>query len=177
FHWRDDPRKDDAWYERKCTELDPVVIAQEYDIDFSASVEGRLIPSAWVQAAIDAHVKLGIAPSGRRGGALDVADEGKDKCAFIGAHGVVIDYIEEWSGVGDDIFRSVQRAFEICDERDYREFRYDGDGLGAGVRGDARIINDGRANRRIEVTAFRGSAAVYRPEAEDTIGRKNKDHF
>jgi hypothetical protein len=34
------------------------VLAQEVDIDYAASVEGVLIPSAWVQAAVDAHIKL-----------------------------------------------------------------------------------------------------------------------
>ncbi|EDX1022581.1 hypothetical protein GTD21_004391 [Salmonella enterica] len=30
-----------------------------------------LIPSEWVQAAVDAHIKLGIQPSGQRLGAMD----------------------------------------------------------------------------------------------------------
>lgn len=51
FHWRDDPRKDDAWYQKQVDELDAVTVAQEIDINYSASVEGVLIPSAWIQAA------------------------------------------------------------------------------------------------------------------------------
>jgi hypothetical protein len=176
FHWRDDPRKDDAWYAKQVEELDPVTIAQELDIDFSASVEGVLIPSAWVQAAIDAHVKLGFKPTGAKSGSLDVADEGKDLNAFCGAHGPVIEVVEEWSGKGDDIFGTVQRAFGICDERGYDRFKYDADGLGAGVRGDARVINEGRT-RKLRVDAFRGSAAPFNPDGEDVKGRKNQDFF
>jgi hypothetical protein len=41
-------------------------LAQEVDIDYAASVEGVLIPSVWVQAAIDAHLKLNIEPTGDR---------------------------------------------------------------------------------------------------------------
>lgn len=178
FHWRDDPRKNDAWYAKQIDELDPVTIAQEIDIDFAASVEGVLIPSAWVQAAIDAHVKLSIKPTGLKSGALDVADEGRDTNAFCGAHGVVIEAMEEWSGKGDDIFGTVQRAFGLCDEYRYDSFRYDADGLGAGVRGDARVINESRINRPdLKVEAFRGSAAVIDPEGEDVKGRKNEDFF
>lgn len=178
FHWRDDPRKNDAWYAKQIDELDPVTIAQEIDIDFAASVEGVLIPSAWVQAAIDAHVKLSIKPTGLKSGALDVADEGRDTNAFCGAHGVVIEVMEEWSGKGDDIFGTVQRAFGLCDEYGYDSFRYDADGLGAGVRGDARVINESRVNRPdLKVEAFRGSAAVIDPEGEDVKGRKNEDFF
>jgi phage terminase large subunit len=179
FHWRDDPRKDDAWYAKQVEELDPVTLAQEVDIDYSASVEGVLIPSAWVQAAIDAHVKLGIKPTGARLGALDVADEGRDLNAFCGAHGILIEELEEWSGKGDDIFGTVQRAFSLCDDSGYTSFKYDADGLGAGVRGDARVINEGRTapRKQITVEAFRGSAAVFEPEKEDVKGRKNDDFF
>ena len=57
----------------------PVIVAQELDLNYQASAEGILIPSEWVQAAVDAHIKLGIEPSGQRLGAMDIADEGKDK--------------------------------------------------------------------------------------------------
>lgn len=180
FHWRDDPRKDDAWYEKQKAELDPVTVAQEIDIDYAASVEGVVIPSAWVQAAVNAHEKLGIDISGARSGALDVADEGRDLNAFAGRRGILVDYIDSWSGVGADIFGTVERAIRTCDARDYLSFLYDADGLGAGVRGDARVINDRRKEqgaRQIEVTPFRGSAAPERPDAQMVPPRKNKDFF
>lgn len=180
FHWRDDPRKDDAWYAKQCAELDPVTVAQEIDINYSASVEGVLIPSAWVQAAIDAHKKLGIEPTGTRRGALDVADQGRDKNAFATRYGILLDSIEEWSGVGDDIMGTVNKAFGICDARELVSFHYDADGLGAGVRGDARIINEARraaGNRYVGVDPFRGSGAVHDPEGEMVPKRKNKDFF
>lgn len=80
FHWRSDPRKDDEWYRKECEKIDnPVIVAQELDLNYQASAEGILIPSEWVQAAVDAHIKLGIEPSGQRLGAMDIADEGKDK--------------------------------------------------------------------------------------------------
>lgn len=182
LHWRDDPRKDQAWYDKQCEDLDnPVIIAQELDINYNASTEGVVIPSAWVQAAIDAHVKLGIQVTGERQGAFDVADEGKDKLAFASAKGVLVDFIDEWSGKDGDVFQSTQRVFGHCDELDLRAFRYDADGLGAGVRGDARVINEQRADGKrlgpISAIAFRGSGPVYRPESEDVKGRKNQDYF
>jgi len=180
FHWRDDPRKDEAWYARQCDELDPVTVAQEIDINYSASVEGVLIPSQWVQAAIDAHVKLGIVPSGERRGAFDVADEGVDLNAFLVAHGVVITDAEEWSGKGGDITASTEKVYDLCDTLDVRSFKYDADGLGAGVRGDARVIGARRKEQRrqaITVTAFRGSAEVWHPDAQDVPGRTNGDYF
>lgn len=191
FDWHDDPRKDQAWYDKQCRELDAVVVAQEIDRDYSASVSGIVIPGAWVRSCVDALKKLGIAPTGAKQLALDVADEGLDKNAICGMSGVEIDYLEEWSGKGGDIFNTVQHVFEVCDERGYNRFRYDADGLGAGVRGDARVINETRraANvRRVAIEAFRGSDAVCEPDGivEGTYqssgdpndrGRTNKDYF
>ena len=180
FHWRDDPRKDDAWYQKQVETLDAVTVAQEIDINYSASVEGVLIPSAWVQAAIDAHIKLGIEPSGGRYAALDVADEGKDQNSLAGRHGVVLDFLESWSGVGSDIFGTSDKAIDICIDKKYESLQYDADGLGAGVRGDARVINERNevANLRvIPVKPFRGSAAVVNPKGQMVEGRFNEDFF
>lgn len=179
FDWRQDPRKDEAWYAKQEEELSPVVLAQEVDRNYNASVEAA-IPYIWVRAAIDAHVKLGIKPTGARSGALDVADEGQDGNAFCGMHGVVVEFLEAWSGEGGDIFKTVQHAFNICDAQRYEEFKYDGDGLGAGVRGDARVINEKRAEAKrpqLKVLAFRGSEGVVNPLGEDVPGRTNEDFF
>jgi phage terminase large subunit len=178
FHWRDDPRRDDAWYIKKCEENDPVVIAQEFDINFQASQKGILIQSDWISAAIGAHEKLGFQPSGQALGALDVADEGKDLNAFVGGKGVMLSTLEEWTGKGDDIYGTTQRAFMLCDAHGYKVLRYDGDGLGAGVRGDARIINSTRNVNPIRVEAFRGSGEVVDPEKKSPgTDRTNKDFF
>lgn len=180
FHWRDDPRKDEAWYAKQVNDLDAVTVAQEIDINYSASVEGVLIPSSWVQASIDAHKKLGIEPTGERFGALDVADEGKDKNAYVGRSGILLEFADQWSGKGSDIFGTVQRAFSISDDNGYQRFDYDADGLGAGVRGDSRVVNDQRKEHKlnqIEVQPFRGSGAVIDPESEMVPKRKNKDFF
>lgn len=179
FHWRDDPRKDDAWYARKCEELDdPVVIAQELDLDYFASVEGALIPSAWVQSAVDAHLKIGIAISGRRSAALDVADEGRDTNAIAGGQGILLDAMDEWSGAGIDIYQTTLKAFAFCDENECDFLRFDADGLGAGVRGDAAAINlQHRPTNKIAVTPFRGSASPFDPDGEAIKGRTNSDYF
>lgn len=189
FHWRSDPRKNEAWYAKQCDELDPVVIAQEIDINYSASATGILIPSAWVQAAIGAAAKLGITVTGSRRGALDVADEGIDLNAYCDRHGISVEDVTAWSGKGDDIFGTVERAFMMADEAGHDGFEYDADGLGAGVRGDARVINDKRPGRKLSVEPFRGSGKVFEPKkpiptatvnpsgARDRRERLNEDFF
>lgn len=180
FHWRDDPRKDDEWYAKQVRELDAVTVAQEIDINYAAGVTGLLIPSEWVQAAVDAHLKLGLIASGMRRGALDVADEGRDLNAFAGRHGILIEHCEAWSGKGDDIFGTSEKAFICCDQLGYEAFAYDADGLGAGVRGDSRVINERRALaglHNINVEPFRGSAGVYEPKSQMVARRNNEDFF
>ena len=188
FDWHDDPRKDQAWYEKQCDELDPVVVAQEIDRDYSASTTGIVIPGPWVRSAIDAREFLGLGVTGAEGMSLDVADEGTDKNAAARVKGIEVLSTEEWTGKGSDIFATVQRAFEICDEHGYRTFRYDADGLGAGVRGDARVINEARAQANalsIAAIGYRGSEGVFEPEGivDGTIGsdgdkgRTNQDYF
>lgn len=191
FHWRDDPRKDQAWYEGECARLDPVTVAQEIDINYSAAKTGIVIPPEWVNAAIDLDVLLGVTVRGARRGALDVADEGIDKNALAASTGVLLESVTEWSGKGSDIFYTVKHAFNLCDDLGIDDLRYDADGLGAGVRGDARVINEERHKakvRAIDVTPFRGGGEVFKPDApiptadptpggRNRLDRKNGDYF
>lgn len=187
MHWRDDPRKDEVWYRKRVEYFDdPVVVAQELDLNYTASLEGVLIPSAWVNAAVDAHKKLGIEVKGERVAGFDVADEGADKNAICGRYGILIEYLESWSGKGDDIFQSVQKVFTLCDVLQYHEVIYDADGLGAGVRGDSRVVNEKRS-AKLPFTAFRGSGEVIDPAGDPfrntgehrdiKKGRSNEDFF
>ncbi len=187
FKWTDDPRKDQAWYEKTCHNIDdPVIIAQEIDLDYTASVEGILIPAIWVNAAVNAHVKLGITPTGIMKAGFDIADSGKDKCAMTFRHGILIEHIEEWSGKDADIYQSVEKAFSFCDSYKYPTVYYDADGLGAGCRGDAKNINSKRI-KKIKFNPFWGSGAVVNPTDnpfkysndgwDGEGGRKNEDFF
>lgn len=188
--WRQDPRKDQKWYDAYLSTWGPTLTAQEVDRNYSASVDGVIIPGLWVQAAVDAHIKLGVKPSGIRWGGLDVADLGKDKNAYAGRFGILLEHCEEWPGQdAGDLTGSTQRAFRIATEHRQTGFSYDTDGMGVGVRGPARQLNAARVESRaapLSIQAFRGSAsgeALFQPEAfvkgEDgkPLDRKNKDYF
>lgn len=164
FHWRDDPRKDDDWYRKQIDELDAVTVAQEVDMDFNASVEGILIPQRWVQASIDAHVKLNFDPTGEKKSSFDVADKGKDMCAQSFVDGLLIEDVKQWSGKNvEDIYDSVEKTINNCADYGAMSFRYDADGMGAGARGDARKMNEERKSNQlsaIDAEAYHGSGAV-----------------
>lgn len=51
FHWRDDPRKGPEWYQKQKDQLDPVVLAQEVDIDYNASSSDSWISGALIEDA------------------------------------------------------------------------------------------------------------------------------
>lgn len=185
FHWRDDPRKDDEWYAKQCATLDPVTVAQEIDIDYQASVEGILIPTAWVQSAVDAHIKLGVKPTGMITGALDIADEGKDKNAYVEGHGILTTRCEEWSGVGSDIYATIEKTFAFAHESQATEVIYDASGLGAGARGDSVRINEKRVAEglhQIRFISFMGGESPLDADEAfiiDASGREitNKEFF
>lgn len=89
FDWRQDPRKDQAWYEDQKQKLDPSVLAQEVDRSYSASVENSYISDVVAKAA--AHrgpadvVAMGPIMIG-----IDVARFGNDKTVFTARQGRVL---------------------------------------------------------------------------------------
>lgn len=185
FHWRDDPRKDQAWYDGEVARLDPLIVAQEIDLDPHASQDGVVIPSAWVQSATDICKHLGLRVPGGEFAALDVADRGRDLNAFASRKSVRLTQCEAWSGKDDDIFGTTSNAFLLCDLRGLRHFVYDADGVGAGVRGDARVLNAQRAAvDKIKADAWHGGGSVVDPEKmaidpgqRGASGRTNEDFF
>jgi phage terminase large subunit len=88
FHWKDDPRKDQAWYEKQQRDLDPVILAQEVDIDYSASVS-----NAWIDGALfEAAFNLGpaeVEAIGPKVLGVDAAHEGDDESAITFRRGRV----------------------------------------------------------------------------------------
>jgi phage terminase large subunit len=52
FHWKQDPRKGQEWYDKQKRDLDEVVLAQEVEISYSASVANAYVPSAYVVQAM-----------------------------------------------------------------------------------------------------------------------------
>lgn len=165
FDWRDDPRKDDKWYAEQCDKHDPVVIAQEVDRDYSASVEGICIPSKWVKASIN----FVLQPSGAKRAGLDVADEGADKNALCITHGSVVEHISEWKE--GNTTQTTRKAVAICREHGCKQMRYDKVGVGAGIKGES-------SNEQWHDISFRGinsgsspTSGMFEPE------RKNEDMF
>jgi phage terminase large subunit len=178
FHWRDNPRFSQADYAKFLELWGPVITAQELDINYQASLEGLLIQPAWVNAAIDAHIKLNIKVTGERVIALDVADQGIDKNAIAVRHGILLQHVEEFSGKDSDPFATTEWAFLCCDKYQARTLIYDATGIGGSVRGDGRKLNEQReAYARVSLKPFVAGGKVLDPQGEMVEGRKNEDMF
>lgn len=163
FQWTDDPRKDQAWYEDQKQRLDPAVLAQEVDLDYTASVTGLAIPGKWVQAAVNLHQALGLRPSGMKRAGLDVADEeGRDLNAFVTVYGTTVQEIESWNGL--DTTQTTHRANALADDYSVTYINYDSIGVGAGVRGAAKGI----------VRSFNGVATSESPRPGAMINNRDK---
>ena len=90
FDWKDDPRKDEAWYFRKKNDpgTDPLVFAQEVDRDPSATVSDGFIDVKLLQDAM-ANGPADVIATGPYIVSVDVAGMGNDKTVINYRRGAV----------------------------------------------------------------------------------------
>lgn len=181
--WRGHPAKDQSWYdERKAKAISDGlkhVFAQEVERDYSASVEGVIIPAEWVTSAIDAHIRLGFDDAGGWGGALDVADEGGDLHALALRKGSLLRHVEDW-GEGD-VGQATNRAVDMVGGTEL-DMMYDSVGVGAGVKSEAnRLEREGKLPKGLYFVPWSAGAAVLNPDEHIIAGDKesplNKDFY
>lgn len=161
----------DAAREEDEAEFEHVYLGVPKDDD-----NGAVIKRSWIMAAIDAHVALGIEPSGRRRIGFDVADDGNDKCAQIAAHGPLALWGEEWKGEEHELLKSTTRVWNKAIELE-AEVVYDSIGVGAQVGAKINELNED-SPAKIAHIGFNAGDKVNRPK--DIYGntkKTNKDMF
>lgn len=95
-----------------------------------------VIKRAWVQASIDAHLKVKPVGGEWHGpGAVgyDVADSGDDKNATTTLKGSICVNVDEWRGGEDQLFESAARVKSTAEKFDCTLIGYDSIGVGAGT--------------------------------------------
>ncbi|MCK3654236.1 terminase [Pasteurellaceae bacterium Macca] len=136
-----------------------------------ADSDQAVIKPLWIETAVNAHLKLNFTASGRKVVGFDVADEGADANANCLAHGsIVLDCIS-WKG--GDVIESADRTHTHAISWQADEIVYDSIGVGAGVKAHYRRI----LNSRLRAEGFNAGGAVFRPEAEYSLSKKNADMF
>lgn len=129
---------------------------------FNDTVEGSIIPVEWFNSSIDAHKHLGFKQLGPTIVTFDPSDETKlgkgDPAGLCARQGSVVFDVQEKT-TGD--------VNEKCDwatlwAMDYQAdvFRWDCDGLGAGLKRQVATQLDGK---RIDIEMFKGSESVDNP--------------
>lgn len=189
FDWSDHPEKTQEWYDqRRNKAIDDGLLhkfAQEVDRDYAASVEGVLIPAAWVRSAIDAHLRLGIEEQDNDGNyaGLDVADEGADRNALARRRGIVLRHLEEWGE--RDTGATARRAVAAVTGLRNVSVQYDCIGVGSGVKAEINRLRDDAETapklKGIGFTPWNAGAGVLNPdkrvEPGDNKTPLNKDFY
>lgn len=173
FDVSDAPWHTAEWLKQKQTDAESKglghLFRQEFLRDSTAGIEGQLIKSDWVEAAIDAHVKLGIKPTGVKRVGLDVADGGMDRSAFAKRHGIVVlDCRSRGDALADEAGRWAYGEAELFEAV---EFLYDSIGVGAGA---AAALRD---KRKPPATGWSAAGAVLDPTKKYEGNRTNEDMF
>lgn len=141
-----------------------------------ADSDGVVIQRKWIDAAIDAHIKLGFSPSGSKRMGYDIADDGDDKCAIVFAHGSIASWCDEWKGGEDELLKSCTRARREAIERGAEVLIYDCIGVGASAGAKINELNQ-QGGPRIRPEGFNAGGKVFDPEREYAHGKTNEDQF
>lgn len=175
--WRDDPRKDQAWYDAKkrkaAAEGLEHIMAQEIDRDYSCAVEGVFIPAKWVKAAIDFEVPV----EGARVVGLDPDDEGRDGKAMVYRHGVKVIKCKSWN-IGDTT-ETAREAWRYSLEVGADLMNFDAPGVGAGIKGETNSLAKIAKDKGLPIVDCIGVFTASKKMNGDyeNSGRKNVDLF
>ena len=139
-----------------------------------------VIKMSWIEAAIDAHIKLGIQQTGQAQVGYDIADSGNDLCANVLTHGIVTTFAEEWKAGEDELNESCRRTY--MNALPHRaKVRYDSIGVGASAGSEMKSINDERRLEQgyypVDYEGYNAGGKVARPDDLYNDEIKNKDFF
>lgn len=141
FDWRDHPEKTQAWYDQRKAKADREgmqhVFAQEVDRNYSAAVQNTVIAYEWLQACIDAHLKvpaLQVQPPNVWMAGLDVADEGMDRNAQALRQWVILRAVQEWGE--RDPGATARKSIAMVRHLRGIKVQYDSIGIGSNVKSE-----------------------------------------
>jgi len=131
--------------------------------------ENAVIKRSWLEAAVDAHIKLGLDLSGARSVGYDVADSGDDKNAAAIFDGAICKEMDEWKAPEDELTQSAKRAWAHVQGG---RLIYDSIGVGAHVGSTLKAMNI-----KTGYFKFNAAAAVVTPAQEYAPKVKNGEKF
>lgn len=150
-------------------EADPEAYNHIYLGQPKTNDDAAVIKLSWIEAAIDAHEKLGINMSGGRTVGYDVADSGDDDNACAIFNGSICEDLDDWSAPEDELKESALRAWAHVKGG---SMLYDSIGIGAHVGSTLK-----GENIRDGYFKFNAAGAIVDPDKEYAHKIKNKDKF
>lgn len=148
------------------------------------SVANSIIKAEWFDACVDAHklpnLSEAFKPHGAKTATHDPADGGNDPKSFVMRHGSIITHVKEYKE--GEIDEGCDWATGLAIELGANIFRYDGDGMGTGLK---RQVSEAFAGTQITYEMFKGSSKgsgqdradhVYMP-IEDVSGKSESTTY
>ena len=132
--------------------------------------DASIIKLSWVEAAIDAHIKLNKDFSGACTVGYDVADSGADRNCAVRFDGTIAVELDAWKAEEDELGTSSMRAYDHV--LPGGKLSYDSIGVGAGV---GAILK--RAGKPRNYFKFNAAAEVFNPDREYAPKITNKKKF
>lgn len=154
FDWKDDPRKDQPWYDKQVEEQEEEVVAQEIDRDPDADQAESFIKAKDIKKCLDAHIRLGFRARGAKVTGFDPADVGDAK-GVVSCHGSIIRQAKQMKS--GNITHAIPWAFKEADDNRSQILGFDGDGMGAPTMKMALQVE---AAGSLKIIAYHGSAGV-----------------
>lgn len=131
--------------------------------------DNAVIKRSWLEAAVDAHIKLDMDLSGARTVGYDVADSGDDKNATAEFDGSICDEMDEWKAPEDELAQSAKRAWSKV-----KGGRLLYDSIGVGAHTGSTLKEQGVQGGYYK---FNAGAAVVNPDREYAPKIKNGEKF
>ena len=162
----------------ECKERDEDLYRHIWEGEPVADSELAIIKPKWIEAAKDAHIKLGFKAQGKKIIGFDVADDGADSNATVLRHGSVVMEAAEWRG--EDVIYSANKVYIYAQEKKADQVIYDSIGVGAGVKAQFNqlVRNVGRPVKdKVSIAGFNAGGKVFKPNAKYIDGKTNGDMF
>lgn len=190
FDWRDHPEKTQEWYDKRKARSEREgmqhIFAQEVDRDYSAAVQNTIIKGEWLQACIDAHLKVACLrqpPPDAWMAGLDVADDGGDRNAITLRQWIILRHSEEWGDRDPGV--TTRNTVQTLRLRGLHgiEVQYDCIGIGVSVKSEInRLADEGLLlPDEFNFVPWNAGAAIVRPYERLIVGDNqspmNKDFF
>lgn len=162
-NWRDNPwwnAEQEALRKWDFENLERAKYDWIWEGKFLDTVAGAIIKPEWFDACVDAHVKLGFKPTGRKVVSHDPSDLGEDDKGLAYRHGSV--FFDVQARPFGDVADGCDWATAYAIQKGVQDFVWDGDGMGIGLR---RQVADNLTGQPITQVIFRGSESPDFPDA------------